>query len=219
MWVPVCSLRVRPLWVATSPKACDSWRVLENRACVGQAGMPSSRVWERSIQSKPSKGEAGVTLPPGRGSLRAVAVGVLEDVYDRRAGLQAGGVLGAGGDVVGLAGAVGVSLPVNGQVEGPGDDDAPLGAVGVRGYLELLFGAEKDRLAVGTGDHAPLEALEGGIDLGEALDPVRVRVHRCSFPGRSRRLRRRHGRHYTGRSHRLSEQPGVPCNVSKARGP
>src|SRR4028118_1163290 len=105
--------------------------------------MPSSRVWERSIQSKPSKGEAGVMPSPGRGSLCAVAVGVLEDVYDRGAGLQAGGVLGAGGDVVGLAGAVGVSLPVYGQVEGPGDDDAPLGAVGVRGHLALPLGGGK----------------------------------------------------------------------------
>src|SRR5215210_9118075 len=181
--------------------------------------MPSSRAWERSIQSEPSKGEDGVIPSPVRGSLCPVAVGVLENVYDRGVGLQAGGVLGAGGDVVGLAGAVGVPLAVYRKVEGPGHDDAPLGAVGVRGYLELLLGAKKDRLAVGAGDHASFEALEGGIDLGEALDPSRVRVHRCSFPGRSRRLRRRRGRHYTGRSRRLRNRPGVPWNVSKARGP
>src|SRR4028119_940639 len=88
--------------------------------------------------------------PAGR-SLRPVAVWVLEDVYDAGSGLQAGRVLGAGGYVVGLAGPVGVRLAVDGQVEGSGDDHAPLGAVGVRGHLERLFGAEKDRLAGGAG--------------------------------------------------------------------
>src|SRR4028119_1820250 len=195
--------------------------------------MPSSSVWERSTQSWPSKGEGGVILPlgrgggdvargvacerrrrghptlgPGWGSLRPVAVGVLEDVYNASSGLQAGGVLGAGGYVVGLAGTVGVLRAVDGQVEGSGDDHAPLGTVGVGRHLELLFGAEKDRLAVGARDHAPFEALEGGIDLREALDPIRVRVHRCSFPGRSRHLRHRRGPPLYWAAHAVSETYG-----------
>src|SRR5918997_3333858 len=114
--------------------------------------------------------------------LRRVAVGVLEHVYYRGVGLQARGVLGAGRYIVGLAWFVRLSLAGDSEVERPCDDDTPLGAVGVGWDLELFLGAEEDGLAVGTRNHAPFQTLEGSIDLGEALDPIRVRVHRCSFP-------------------------------------
>jgi hypothetical protein len=91
------------------------------------------------------------TTPPSILLLRVVAVGVLEDVYEAGAGLEPRGVLRAGGYVVGVARPVGSGLAVYGQVQAAGDDDAPLGAVGVRRHLELLGGAEEDRLAVRAG--------------------------------------------------------------------
>ena len=63
-----------------------------------------------------------------------------------------------------------------------GHDYAPLCAVGVGRDLKPLRGPEEDRLAVGAGDHTPLQPLEGRVDLREILYPARVRVQCGSFP-------------------------------------
>src|SRR5215207_4743540 len=144
--------------------------------------MPSSSVWERSTQRSPATARRKPVDPPRHALLRAVAVGVLEDVYDAGAGLQPGGMLFARPDVVGLTGLVGIGLAIDGEVQAAAHDDAPLGAVGVRGHLEVLGGAEEDRLSVGTRDHVALESGKGRIDLREVLDPTCKRVHRGSSP-------------------------------------
>src|SRR5215210_1694174 len=125
-----------------------------------------------------------------------VAVGVPEDVYDAGPGLEPGGVLFAGGDVVGVAGFVDGCLSLYGQLQTPGDDDAPLGAVGVRWHLELLVGAEEDRLAVRAGEQPAFEPPKRRVHLGEVVHPVRKRVH---YKLLSRRLHPRSRRNYTDR--------------------
>ena len=91
-------------------------------------------------------------------------------------------MLGTAWNIVSLAGLVGRRLAVYGQVEQAAHDYAPLRAVGVGRDLEPLRGPEKDRLAVGTGDHTPLQPLEGRVHLREVLDPTRIRVQSGSFP-------------------------------------
>src|SRR5215210_9306838 len=119
----------------------------------------------------------------GQTLLRAVPVGVLEDVYDAGPCLEARAVLRARGDLVGLAGLVGSGLTVHGQVHPACYDYAPLGAVGVRRHLELLGGAEEDRLAVRACEQPAFEPRERRVDFGHAvLHPVRKRLHECSSP-------------------------------------
>jgi len=48
--------------------------------------------------------------------------------------------------------------------------------------FEPLRGPEEDRLAIGAGDHPPLQPLEGRVYLREVLDPTRIRVQSGSFP-------------------------------------
>ncbi len=135
-------------------------------------------VWLRTY--RPSRND----LPHTRSQallFRAVAVGVLEDVYDAGPGFEDGCVLGTGWDVVGLARLVGTRLAVNGKVEQACHDYAPLRAVGVGRDFEPLRGPEEDRLAVGARDHTPLQPIEGRVYLGEVLDPTRIRVQSDSF--------------------------------------
>src|SRR5688572_14968817 len=72
--------------------------------------------------------------------LRAVAVGVLKDVYDAGSGFEDGCVLGTAWDVVGLARFIGRLLALYGQVEQAAHDYAPLRAVVVGRDLEPLRG-------------------------------------------------------------------------------
>src|SRR5215211_4681465 len=123
-----------------------------------------------------------------------VAVGVLKNVYDAGPGLEPGGVFRARGYVVGITRLVGGGLSLYGQLQTPGDDDAPLGAVGVRWHLELLVGAEEDRLAVRAGEQPAFEPRKRRVHFGEVVDPVRKRVH---YKLLSRRLHPRSRRNYT----------------------
>src|SRR5215210_473842 len=91
-------------------------------------------------------------------------------------------MFGTAWNFVGLTRFIGGLLAVYGQVEQAAHDYAPLRAVGVRRDLEPLRGPEEDRLAVGTGDHTPLQTLEGRVYLREVLDPTRIRVQSGSFP-------------------------------------
>ena len=91
-------------------------------------------------------------------------------------------MFGTAWDVVGLARLVGRWFAVYGQVEQAGHYYAPLRAVGVGRDFEPLRGPEEDRLAVGTGDHSPLQTLEGRVYLREVLDPKRIWVQSGSFP-------------------------------------
>src|SRR5215212_2326080 len=81
---------------------------------------------------------------------RAVAVGVLEDVYDAGSGFEDGRVFCPRGYVVGIAGDVVSLFAVDGQVERAGHDRAPLCVVGVGWDFDPLCGPEEDRLAVGA---------------------------------------------------------------------
>src|SRR5829696_4867919 len=132
---------------------------------------------------------------------RAIAVGVLEDVYDAGSGFEDGRVLCTTWDVVGLTRLVDSLFTADGQVQAAGHDYAPLCAVGVGRNFESLCGPEEDRLAVGAGDHTSFQTLEGRVYLREVLYPARVGVQSGSFPVWRRRLRRRSWRHYTDRSY------------------
>src|SRR5918998_2914564 len=171
-WVPVWALRSQRLTVLGSPRSVWETNSWDGAPLSGHMTDFGLTVAVMSMIS---------TTPPSV-LLRAVAVGVLEDVYEAGAGLEPGGVLGAGGYVVGVAWSEGPGLAVYGQVQAAGDDDAPLGAVGVRRHLELLGGAEEDRLAVRAGEQPALEPREGRVRLGKVVHPVRKRVHISSSP-------------------------------------
>ena len=91
-------------------------------------------------------------------------------------------MLGTGRNIVGLAWFIGRLLAVDGQVEQATHDYAPLRAVGVGRDPEPLRGPEEHRLAVGAGDHTPLQTFEGRVYLRKVLDPTRIRVQNGSFP-------------------------------------
>jgi hypothetical protein len=113
--------------------------------------------------------------------LRAITLGVREDVDDAGFGFEDGRVFRTVRDVVGFAGFVSILFAVYGQVEQACYHHTPLRAVGVGRDLDPLRCPEKDRLAVGAGDHTPIHAIEGSVYLREVLYPRCVRVQSGSY--------------------------------------
>lgn len=91
-------------------------------------------------------------------------------------------MLRACGNIVGFTGFVDVCVPLYRQMESSAYNDAPLSAVRVRRYFEIVFSPKEHRLSVRARHQTSIEARERSIHFGQSLYPCGVRIHRSPFP-------------------------------------